>query len=814
MQDNIEELVRLRLRLVQICELHVESIARFLRDPSFGQRAHSSKVDGAFETVLSFPGMLEFEDSDASSAPMLQLATAVRCVASLLSCPIELRPKNVLAPELMLPTFTTWSTGYLSKCPTPDLFTADTLTRTICLLIKTSSLWSSKLPPRVGRLTQSILSEALRQRSDASHCTYQLYWRLKLLDLAEDSPAQRRDTDYGVLRDVTKSRVLSALTLQIALHTQSSSAGDTDQLAWALVAHARLARRATPTLVDREITRAGLQCLFASPSSDGIWPSQRPLHSDPDHEPVFSDPYECLAMLLRESLVPRSGDLRRALRSFQNELNRTVEYTLATQVRLRDRAREVGWRWQRHSQRQAASAWATANTFAFLQAFRRLNSEWTAAAALDCQPRFLPGLATRPADVESEFATYGAGWNAPGTPSVADHLLSLFIYPQLLAARRRENMGVDADRPSLRGSHARSAILFGPPGTGKTTLARLVADSLGWAFVEIRASDFVADGFMNIHRTADRLFRNVMQLSSCVVLFDEIDELVRSRGTDSEVFGRFLTTGMLPKIAELWSQGRLIYFVATNHLEYFDDAITRSHRFDAAIHVAPPSFVARQKALLAQLNSLDARPSVLHSRQSTKPQSPIRFEWDAALRVDQFEDALLEAAKAFERKPAPHWPDGVALEQPWAELAKFVALRWDQLPELASQLRLRLFHSGEVGEIAVISRAVLAEALAAIQDESLRNPRVYSELLAARRREKFDYGRLRAWEVASGSVPPEFLLQKFPNAFTALDTRVFFVTNHRFDVPLRLSPALWLARADESPGMIRASDAHNAGGEL
>ena len=52
-------------------------------------------------------------------------------------------------------------------------------------------------------------------------------------------------------------------------------------------------------------------------------------------------------------------------------------------------------------------------------------------------------------------------------------------------------------------------------------------------------------------------------------------------GADS--FGRFLTTSMLPRIAELWKQGRVLYFVATNLLKDFDQAIIRSQRFDLKI---------------------------------------------------------------------------------------------------------------------------------------------------------------------------------------------------------------------------------------
>ena len=103
----------------------------------------------------------------------------------------------------------------------------------------------------------------------------------------------------------------------------------------------------------------------------------------------------------------------------------------------------------------------------------------------------------------------------------------------------------------------------------------------------------------SVHQRADWIFSRLMELDRCVVLFDEIDELVREReDRDTQVYSRFLTTSMLPRIAELWKQGRILYFVATNSYKYFDFAIARNQRFDARLFVAPPSFRKKVKELI------------------------------------------------------------------------------------------------------------------------------------------------------------------------------------------------------------------------
>jgi len=137
---------------------------------------------------------------------------------------------------------------------------------------------------------------------------------------------------------------------------------------------------------------------------------------------------------------------------------------------------------------------------------------------------------------------------------------------------------------------ARSALLFGPPGTSKTEIVRAVADDLEWPMVDLTPSEFVRGTLANIYLQAEEIFEDMMDLSAVVVFFDEMDALVQTREGEAhlDIASQFLTTTMLPKLTRLHDKGTVVFFMATNFQERFDAAIKRSGRFDLLLCMGPP----------------------------------------------------------------------------------------------------------------------------------------------------------------------------------------------------------------------------------
>ena len=150
--------------------------------------------------------------------------------------------------------------------------------------------------------------------------------------------------------------------------------------------------------------------------------------------------------------------------------------------------------------------------------------------------------------------------------------------------------------PGLASRHAvappKAIVLFGPPGTGKTTFAKGIASRLGWPFVEIEARELSGEGPEKEAKLLAHAFDAIYDLSSAVVFIDEVEDLASTRHEERKVSAG-VTNELLKQIPRCREATEHLLVCATNWVGRLDPAFLRPGRFDYVLPVGPPDRDAR-----------------------------------------------------------------------------------------------------------------------------------------------------------------------------------------------------------------------------
>ena len=133
----------------------------------------------------------------------------------------------------------------------------------------------------------------------------------------------------------------------------------------------------------------------------------------------------------------------------------------------------------------------------------------------------------------------------------------------------------------------KGALLYGPPGCGKTMLARAVSTESGGNMILVRGPEILSKWVGESEKALREIFRKAKTSSPCVIIFDELDSLARLKSGEESGVGETILSQLLTEMEE-GSTSRVVVIGITNRPDMIDNAMLRSGRLDLRIFVPPP----------------------------------------------------------------------------------------------------------------------------------------------------------------------------------------------------------------------------------
>lgn len=222
-------------------------------------------------------------------------------------------------------------------------------------------------------------------------------------------------------------------------------------------------------------------------------------------------------------------------------------------------------------------------------------------------------------------------------------------------------------------------LLYGPPGCGKTYIARALAGELGATFMSVGLSDVLDMWLGESEKKLHEIFETARRKAPTVLFFDEIDALGQKRSQMKNSGGRTVVNQLLSEMDSVGSDNKNVFILgATNHPWDVDTALRRPGRFDRVALVLPPDLAARK--IILESNMRDRPVENLNLQQIADKTDQFSGADLAHLCESAVEYAMNESIETGEVRPVMMDDFKKAIDEirastrPWFETARNYAM--------------------------------------------------------------------------------------------------------------------------------------------
>ncbi len=195
----------------------------------------------------------------------------------------------------------------------------------------------------------------------------------------------------------------------------------------------------------------------------------------------------------------------------------------------------------------------------------------------------------------------------------------------------------------------RGILLFGPPGCGKTLLAKAVATESEANFVSIKGPEVLSKWVGESERAIRVIFRRARQAAPCIIFFDEIDAIAPKRGLRIDTSGVTdrIVNQLLTEMDGIEKLENVVVIAATNRPDILDPALLRPGRFDRIIYVPPPDTKSRYEIFKVHTRKMPLAENVDLHRLAEMAEGYTGADIEAVCR----EAAMIALREKFEPRP-------------------------------------------------------------------------------------------------------------------------------------------------------------------